>query len=188
MTTESILKAWGVTKYKIHKDGSVDILQNLDLRGKLTTPEFPFVIRKVTGYLDLTNTPIQSLGALKSVGEWLWLANTPIQSLGALESVGGNLYLANTPIQSLGALESVGGSLDLENTPIQSLGALESVGGWLYLENDKGYPDWKVFQKELEAYKLRAHECLEDVPLMLATAELAWQRACCEQAIRRFSA
>ena len=128
MTTEETLASWGVTKYKIHKDGSVDILQELDLRGKLTTAEFPFVIRKVTGTLWLTNTPIQSLGAL------------------------------------------------------------ESVGGWLVLENDKGYPDWKVFQKELEAYKLRAHECLEDVPLMLATAELAWQRACCEQAIRCFSA
>ena len=161
---DDTLASWGVTKYKIHKDGSVDILQDLDLRGKLTTAEFPFVIRKVTGYLDLTNTPIQSLGALKSVGEWLWLANTPIQSLGALESVGGNLYLANTPIQSLGALES--------------------VGGWLGLENDKTYTDWKEFQKELEAYKLLLQEHLEDVPLMLATAEFAWQRALCEELLK----
>ena len=72
MTTESILASWGVTKYTIYKDGSVDILQDLDLRDKLTTPEFPIKIRKVTGYLDLRNTPITSLGALKSVSWCLY--------------------------------------------------------------------------------------------------------------------
>jgi hypothetical protein len=135
MTTESILASWGVTKYTIYKDGSVDILQDLDLRDKLTTPEFPIKIRKVTGYLDLRNTPITSLGALESVGSNLDLSNSRITSLGALKSVGDYLDLGNSRITSLGILESVGGFLDLQNTPITSLGALKSVGGYLVLHN-----------------------------------------------------
>ena len=87
----------------------------------------------IDGYLDLYNTPIQSLGNLESVGEDLWLKNTPIKSLGNLISVGGDLDLYGTPIESLGNLTSVSGYLDLEGTPIESLGNLQTVGGDLDL-------------------------------------------------------
>ena len=83
---------------------------------------------KYNGSLDLRNTPITSLGGLKSVGDSLHLSNTPIASLGGLESVGGGLNLANTPITSLGGLKSIGGYLDLANTPITSLGKCKVKG------------------------------------------------------------
>jgi len=51
--------------------------------------------------LNLSNTPIQSLGNLKYV-EWnLYLQNSQIQSLGNLRYVGGALYLKNTPLSKL---------------------------------------------------------------------------------------
>jgi hypothetical protein len=88
----------------------------------------------VGGYLDLYNTPIESLGNLTSVGGSLYLLSSPlITSLENLISVGGDLDLNNTPIKSLGNLQSVGGSLFLRNTPIKSLGNLKSVGHNLVL-------------------------------------------------------
>jgi len=89
----------------------------------------------ISGDLNLGNTPIKSLGNLKSVGRDLYLRDTQIKSLGNLESVGGNLNLGNTQIESLGNLESVGGDLYLIDTPIETLGNLKSVGGDLYLGN-----------------------------------------------------
>jgi hypothetical protein len=90
----------------------------------------PFLIQ---GNLDSSNTPIESLGNLRSVGKDLDLRYTPIESLGNLKSVGKDLDLNYTPIESLGNLRSVGGFLNLRNTPIKSLGNLRSVGGFLYL-------------------------------------------------------
>ena len=89
------------------------------------------------GNLYFNNTPIQSLGGLKSVGGYLDLRYTKVQFLGNLETVGRNLYLFNTNIQSIGNLKSVGGYLNLSNTNIQSLENLKSVGDNLYLHNSK---------------------------------------------------
>ncbi len=71
-----------------------------------------------------------------SVGD-LDLSGTPIKTLGKLEKVGGSLYLRNcTSLIDLGKLESVGKGLDLENcTSLTSLGKLETVGGYLNLGN-----------------------------------------------------
>ena len=52
------------------------------------------------------------------MGGDFYLSDTPIESLGNLISVGGNLDLRYTPIESLGNLQSVGGYLYLENTPL----------------------------------------------------------------------
>jgi hypothetical protein len=87
----------------------------------------------IQGNLDLSNTPIESLGNLRSVGGYLNLYGTPIKSLGNLQSVVGDLDLYKTPIESLGNLRSVGGFLNLRNTQIKSLGDLKSVGGYLNL-------------------------------------------------------
>ena len=83
----------------------------------------------IGGDLELSGTPIKSLGNLISVGGDLDLRYTPIKSLGNLTSVGGDLDLKYMPIKSLGNLQSVGGDLDLWDTPIKSLGNLTSVGG-----------------------------------------------------------
>ena len=55
----------------------------------------------IEGDLDLSNTPIESLGNLQSVGGDLYLRNTPIESLGNLKSVGRDLFLKVTPISKM---------------------------------------------------------------------------------------
>ena len=72
----------------------------------------------IDGELDLSYTPIKSLGNLTSVGGRLDLEDTPIESLGNLTSVGGSLFLTETQIESLGNLTSVGNNLYLSYTPI----------------------------------------------------------------------
>ena len=64
-----------------------------------------------------------------SIGGDLDLSGTPIKSLGNLISVEGDLNLYDTPIRSLENLKSVRGFLYLDSTPIESLGNLTSVGG-----------------------------------------------------------
>ena len=112
--------------------GNEDPMDNWNLMQKFLTkkgnPDFT-----ITGDLDLSDTLIESLGNLTSVGNNLYLSYTPIKSLGNLTSVGGGLDLRNTPIESLGNLTSVGGYLFLSATPIKSLGNLTTVGGSLFL-------------------------------------------------------
>jgi len=125
--TEEEQKVLHVPSLKFFND-DWDLLQKfLKLKGN--------PLYSIGGDLDLSETPIQSLGNLQSVGGYLNLYKNPIKSLGNLQSVGGSLYLENTPIQSLGNLQSVGGSLNLGYIPIESLGNLKSVGGNLRLGN-----------------------------------------------------
>jgi hypothetical protein len=97
-------------------------------------------------WLDLGDTPIESLGNLKYVDGGLILSSTSIKNLGNLEEVGDFLDLSNSKIESLGNLEKVGGYLDLQNTPIESLGNLKYVGGYLNLE---GCPLSKLSDEEI---------------------------------------
>jgi hypothetical protein len=100
-------------------------------------------------WLDLQNTPIESLGNLKYVDGGLILSSTSIKNLGNLEEVGDFLDLSNSKIESLGNLEKVGGYLDLQNTPIESLGNLKYVvGGYLNLE---GCPLAKLSDEEIKS-------------------------------------
>ena len=90
------------------------------------------------GDLDLSETSIEDLGNLKTVGGYLDLYGTQIEDLGNLESVGGHLYLG-TPIKNLGNLESVGGDLSLYGTPIsrkyseEQIRKIVNVNGEVYL-------------------------------------------------------
>ncbi len=88
---------------------------------------------EITDDLDLSETRIESLGNLTSVGGDLDLYGVNIEDLGNLTSVGGELDLRDTDIKSLGNLTSVGGDLYMYGTEIESLGNLTSVGGNLYL-------------------------------------------------------
>ena len=87
----------------------------------------------IEGDLDLSDTKIQYLGNLTSVGGDLFLINSKIKSIGNLTSVGGGLDLSNTKIKSIGNLNSVGGDLILIYSTIESFGNLISVGGYLGL-------------------------------------------------------
>ena len=94
---------------------------------------------RVSGDLDLRETPIKDLGNLQSVGGHLDLRETPIQSLGNLQSVGSHLDLYGTPIKDLGNLQSVDGYLYLAGTPMskkyskQEIRQMVQVNGNIYL-------------------------------------------------------
>jgi len=93
----------------------------------------------IDGDLYLYDTPIKSLGNLKSVGGELNLRYTLIKSLGNLTSVGGDLDLINTSIESIGNLTHVGNSLYLRRSPLskkytkEEIRQMVDVGGGIYL-------------------------------------------------------
>jgi hypothetical protein len=79
--------------------------------------------------LQLSDTPIKSLGNLRHVDGILYLEDTIVKSLGKLESVTSSLIVNYSPLESLGDLRTVGGDLRLIATNIKDFGKLESVGG-----------------------------------------------------------
>ena len=90
----------------------------------------------VDGDLDLSDTLIESLGNLISVGDNLYLSYTPIKSLGNLTSVGGGLFLTSSSIESLGNLTSVGGDLYLKRTPIAKKYTHKEIRSQVKVEGD----------------------------------------------------
>ena len=95
-----------------------------------------YIKKGSVGDLDLSESPIKTLGKLESVGGSLYLGDcTSLIDLGKIETVGVSLYLRNcTSLIDLGKLQRVGGNLNLVNcTSLTSLGKLQSVGGYLNL-------------------------------------------------------
>ena len=90
---------------------------------------------KVSGNLNLRNTPITSLPAGLQVDGYLSLEGTKITELPAGLQVDGYLYLYGTAITSLPAGLTVGGGLSLRGTPITSLPAGLQVDGYLDLRD-----------------------------------------------------
>jgi hypothetical protein len=92
---------------------------------------------RIVGNLDLSRTPIESLGSLRYVLGSLNISNSNVKSLGDLELVGKKFKAANSLLESLGNLKVVGLDCDLTNTNIDSMGNLGEVGGSLSIEDTK---------------------------------------------------
>jgi hypothetical protein len=92
---------------------------------------------RIVGNLDLSRTPIESLGSLRYVSGSLNISNSNVKSLGDLELVGKKFKAANSLLESLGNLKVVGLDCDLTNTNIDSMGNLVEVGGSLSIEDTK---------------------------------------------------
>jgi hypothetical protein len=92
---------------------------------------------RIVGNLDLSRTPIESLGSLRYVSGSLNISNSNVKSLGDLELVGKTFKAANSLLESLGNLKVVGLDCDLTNTNIDSMGNLVEVGGSLSIEDTK---------------------------------------------------
>jgi hypothetical protein len=144
---EKPIDNWNLMQKFLDKKGNPDFTIDGDLNLSDTLIESLGNLTSVGGYLFLMRTQIKSLGKLTSVGGKLSLERTPIKSLGNLTTVGGTLDLERTPIKSLGELTSVGGTLDLDGIPIESLGNLTSVGGSLLLRRtpiSKNYTEEEI--------------------------------------------
>jgi hypothetical protein len=98
----------------------------------------------IGGDLDLSETPIQTLGHLVFISGDLLLGYSNIQYLWKLKSVGGSLSLRNTNVRDLGFfgdLQSVGGYLNLIETPLsrdyteKEIRQVISVGDKIYMTN-----------------------------------------------------
>nr|DAE76260.1 MAG TPA: leucine-rich repeat protein [Caudoviricetes sp.] len=94
---------------------------------KLTIEEAQNMMERNFGYLDLSDTPIQTLPDNLTVGGGLDLRGTPIQTLPDNLIVGGYLNLRGTPIQTLPDNLIVGGYLNLSGTPIFKKGAIKKA-------------------------------------------------------------
>jgi hypothetical protein len=94
---------------------------------KLTIEEAQNMMERNFGYLDLSDTPIQTLPDNLTVGGGLDLRGTPIQTLPDNLIVGGYLNLSGTPIQTLPDNLIVGGYLNLSGTPIFKKGAIKKA-------------------------------------------------------------
>ena len=70
----------------------------------------------IGGDLDLSRTPIKSLGNLQSVGGDLDLYGAPIKSLGNLSSVGGYFNLTGTPLSKMMTEEEIRNKVEVEGT------------------------------------------------------------------------
>jgi hypothetical protein len=77
------------------------------------------------GDLDLTKTPIESLGNLKIVNGNLDLKLSNIESLGSLERVNGKLDLSYNNLKDFGNLKIVTGDLIILSSKIKDLGCPE---------------------------------------------------------------
>jgi hypothetical protein len=94
-------------------------------------------VDKITGFLGISDSSLESLGELKEITGDFWTSShtvfSKLRTLGNLEKVGGDLTLRYSNITNLGELKEVGGKLSLRDTAIDNLGILEFVGGDLYL-------------------------------------------------------
>lgn len=94
-------------------------------------------VEKISGFLGISDSAIESLGDLIEITGNLWTSfhsvNSPLKSLNKLEKIGGEASFRYSNIENLGNLKYVGGKLSLRDTPIENLGNLEFVGGDLYL-------------------------------------------------------
>jgi len=94
-------------------------------------------VKKINGFLGVSDSNLESLGDLKEITGDFWMSShtvfSRLTSLGELEKIGGDLSLRYSNIIDLGALKEVGGKLSLRDTTIKDLSNLTNVGGDLYL-------------------------------------------------------
>jgi hypothetical protein len=205
-SAQDTLASWGLKPkgYKIDKDGFVDILTDLDLRGHCKdSVSLPTWLRSVNGYLYLAGctsltslgelrsvgrylyllgcTSLTSLGGLKTVKDWLDLSGcTSLTSLGGLRSVNGRMSLSGcTSLTSLGELRSVEGYLSLQGCiSLISLGGLRSVEGDLY-DVDGTEMSWEVVLAQIESLRDRLASDPEGAPREHFKAKHFWEKEIC---------
>lgn len=112
MQTEDILKYFEISKFKINKDGTIDVKGNVNIMNKNLT-KLPIKFRKVTGNFYCAYNQLTSLeGSPKEVGGSFICAYNQLKSLeGSPKKVGGNFNCEHNQLTSLeGKPEEIGGS------------------------------------------------------------------------------
>jgi hypothetical protein len=127
-----LCKEFGISKYTINSDGTIDVEGNVNLSNRGLT-KLPIKFGRVSGYFWCHNNKLTSLvGAPKSLAGYFSCRNNNLTSLeGAPQSVGGDFYCSYNNLTSLVcAPKSVAGGFYCRNNKLTSLeGAPQSVGG-----------------------------------------------------------
>jgi hypothetical protein len=129
---EEICKRYGIEKYTINDDGSIDVNGGVDLNN-MRISKLPIKFRNVSGYFYCSHNQLTSLeGAPKYVGGSFYCADNQLTTLeGAPQIVGDDFYCYQNQLTSLeGAPQKVDGYFDCSVNQLTSLeGAPKSVGG-----------------------------------------------------------
>ena len=94
-------------------------------------------IVEVKGDLDLQDSNITDLGALRLIGGSALFDSCKLKTLGNLQSIGGNAYFGASKITDLGALQSIGGNAYFEYSKNINLANLISIGGHADFRNSE---------------------------------------------------
>jgi hypothetical protein len=128
---ESICEKFGIKKWTLNEDGSIDVDDNVNLYNKKLT-KLPIKFRNVNGNFNCSFNDLISLeGCPKYVGKYFLCNNNNLSSLkGSPEWVVGSFYCNSNKLISLkGCPESVGGYFDCSYNYLTSLeGSPKSVG------------------------------------------------------------
>ena len=97
-----ICKKYDIRNYIINPDGSIDVMDNVDLHN-LGLTNLPFKFNKVSGYFYCNNNNLTSLeGCPNYVGGWFSCSNNNLTSLeGSPNYVGGSFSCSGNKLTSL---------------------------------------------------------------------------------------
>ena len=138
-----IARKYGMKKYKINEDGSVDVDGNVSLSSQGLS-KLPLKFRNITGDFYCNSNQLISLeGSPQSVGGDFECYNNQLTSLeGCPQTVGGDFYCYKNQLISLdGCPQTVGGSFFCDDNKLISLdGCPQTVGFDFACYNNPCYP------------------------------------------------
>jgi hypothetical protein len=120
MKTEDILKYFEISKFKVNKDGTIDVKGNVNISNKKLT-KIPIKFRKVSGNFYCAYNELTSLeGSPKEVGGSFNCAYNQLTSLeGSPEKVKGYFDCSHNKLTSLrGAPEEIGGNFNYSHNKL----------------------------------------------------------------------
>jgi len=143
-----ICKEYGIENYTINRDGSIDVVGNVDLQGKglkthiLHLTKLPLKFSRVSRHFYCHNNQLTSLrGAPLSVGGHFSCYRNKLTSLeGAPKEVGGIFSCSNNQLINLDHLPNVSGDIYMNYNPVYSI-----VHDWIE-EPERRWEKWEYFQ------------------------------------------
>ena len=91
----------------------------------------------IIGYAFFSNSQVQSLGNLQTIGGKADFRNSEVQDLGNLQTIGGNANFKNSKVKNLGNLQTIGGDADFEESQVRDLGNLQTIGSSAFFSNSQ---------------------------------------------------
>lgn len=145
-----LYKKYGIEKYTMNNDGSIDVDDDVNLTD-LRLTKIPLKFGKVSGSFHCDdNYKLYSLkGCPYHVGGGFFCTDTNLTSLeGCPDYVGGSFYCSYNGLVSLeGGPDRVGGSFYCNDNKLTSLeGFPTNLGGDFKCENNPVFQLWKLFE------------------------------------------